>query len=137
HAVGDWGLFPTGTRRVVVASRDSVPSSPPAEASSDPQAGVTAAAVDSDRDALPAAAVSPQGPEVTTASAHGAEAERIPLRVLVGDAVDGFRAESRHFCPSNTALNQLNMGVVGDLGTGKTQLVKSLVYQIARGAHNN
>lgn len=30
----------------------------------------------------------------------------------------------------NTALNQLNIGVVGDLGTGKTQLVKSLLAQI-------
>jgi hypothetical protein len=28
-------------------------------------------------------------------------------------------------------LNQLNMGVVGDLGTGKTQLLKSLIMQIS------
>jgi DNA phosphorothioation-dependent restriction protein DptH len=34
------------------------------------------------------------------------------------------------FWPSNTALSQMNIGVVGTLGTGKTELVKSLVYQI-------
>lgn len=34
------------------------------------------------------------------------------------------------FWPSNTALNQLNIGVVGDLGTGKTQLVKALIWQL-------
>ncbi|MGD8214808.1 hypothetical protein [Aestuariimicrobium sp. Y1814] len=32
--------------------------------------------------------------------------------------------------PSNTALTQLNIGVVGDLGTGKTQLLKSLLYNL-------
>lgn len=35
------------------------------------------------------------------------------------------------FNPSNTNLNQLNIGIVGDLGTGKTQLIKSLIYQIS------
>lgn len=34
------------------------------------------------------------------------------------------------FWPSNTALNQMNMGIVGDLGTGKTQLMLSLIYQL-------
>lgn len=36
--------------------------------------------------------------------------------------------------PSNTRLNQMNIGVAGDLGTGKTQLVKALVYQMRREA---
>ena len=31
----------------------------------------------------------------------------------------------------------MNMGVVGDLGTGKTQLLQSLVYQIAKGGVGN
>lgn len=34
--------------------------------------------------------------------------------------------------PRDTRINQLNMGVVGDLGTGKTQFLKSLVYQMTR-----
>jgi DNA phosphorothioation-dependent restriction protein DptH len=34
------------------------------------------------------------------------------------------------FFPGNTELNQLNVGIVGDLGTGKTQLIQSLLYQL-------
>ena len=45
------------------------------------------------------------------------------------DAVGGQKA-SADFWPSNTALNQLNMGVLGDLGTGKTQFLKALIYQL-------
>src|SRR3546814_15283784 len=33
--------------------------------------------------------------------------------------------------------NQLNIGVVGDLGTGKTQLLKSLIAQIASSGAEN
>ncbi|HEX8362585.1 MAG TPA: hypothetical protein VF613_20865, partial [Longimicrobium sp.] len=59
------------------------------------------------------------------------------VRVLVGSTVDDFSSEPKFLRPNLTALNQLNMGVVGDLGTGKTQLVKSLVYQISRAAALN
>ncbi len=59
------------------------------------------------------------------------------VEVLVGETVDGFRPETRRINLSDTRLNQLNIGVVGDLGTGKTQLLKSLVYQIARGSDDN
>lgn len=38
------------------------------------------------------------------------------------------------FWPSNTALNQMNVGIVGDLGTGKTQLMLSMVYQLRQSA---
>src|SRR5690606_27958368 len=38
---------------------------------------------------------------------------------------------------SDTRLNQLNIGVVGDLGTGKTQLLKSLIMQIASSSAAN
>ncbi len=55
----------------------------------------------------------------------------------VGNTIDGFKKEPRSFWPSNTALNQLNIGVVGDLGTGKTQLLKALIYRLAHTAHNN
>lgn len=40
------------------------------------------------------------------------------------------------FWPSNTALNQMNMGIVGDLGTGKTQLMLSLIYQLRMSAES-
>lgn len=38
---------------------------------------------------------------------------------------------------SDTRLNHLNIGVVGDLGTGKTQLLKSLIFQIATARREN
>lgn len=52
------------------------------------------------------------------------------INLLIGDTVDGFDVKTRHLNLSDTNLNQLNIGVVGDLGTGKTQLLKSLVAQI-------
>ena len=57
--------------------------------------------------------------------------------VRVGRSVDGLRSEERIYLPSVTDLNQLNIGVVGDLGTGKTQLVKSIVCQIRNAALAN
>ena len=54
------------------------------------------------------------------------------IDVLVGSTVDGFRTEVKRLNLSDTNLNQLNIGVVGDLGTGKTQLLKSLVFQITQ-----
>jgi hypothetical protein len=59
------------------------------------------------------------------------------IEVLIGETVDGFRPETRRVNLSDTRLNQLNVGVVGDLGTGKTQLLKSLVYQIAKSGPKN
>ncbi len=52
------------------------------------------------------------------------------IELLIGDPLDAFRPETRKLSLSDTNLNQLNIGVVGDLGTGKTQLLKSLIYQI-------
>lgn len=45
--------------------------------------------------------------------------------------------DKRSLCLSDTNLNHLNIGVVGDLGTGKTQLLKSLIYQISKSSDNN
>lgn len=55
------------------------------------------------------------------------------IRFKVGDIL-GPVPTPVDFWPSNTRLNQLNVGVVGDLGTGKTQLLKSLVYQLRKNA---
>ncbi|MBR0804332.1 ATP-binding protein [Bradyrhizobium japonicum] len=41
------------------------------------------------------------------------------------------------FWPSNTELTHLNVGILGDLGTGKTQLVKGLIYRLSRSAQTN
>lgn len=59
------------------------------------------------------------------------------LVIRVGETIDGFESQLRKLNLGDTALNQMNMGVVGDLGTGKTQLLQSLVYQIAKGKVGN
>ncbi|TWI62561.1 hypothetical protein IP91_04082 [Pseudoduganella lurida] len=59
------------------------------------------------------------------------------VRLSVGKTVDGFEARHLSLNISDTRLNQLNIGVVGDLGTGKTQLLKSLIFQIARARDEN
>jgi DNA phosphorothioation-dependent restriction protein DptH len=56
------------------------------------------------------------------------------VRFEIGKMIDGVGAHGIDFWPSNTALNQMNVGVVGDLGTGKTQFLKSVVYQLRKGA---
>ncbi|WP_238569185.1 hypothetical protein [Pseudomonas aeruginosa] len=55
----------------------------------------------------------------------------------VGKTVDGFEPRSLSLNISDTRLNQLNIGVVGDLGTGKTQFLKSLILQISRAREAN
>lgn len=52
------------------------------------------------------------------------------IKFKVGDTLNGFSKYDRYFWPSNTNLNQINIGIVGDLGTGKTQLTKALIYQM-------
>lgn len=59
------------------------------------------------------------------------------VNLAVGKTVDGFEPRAVTLNISDTRLNQLNMGVVGDLGTGKTQLLKSLIYQISSASAHN
>jgi DNA phosphorothioation-dependent restriction protein DptH len=59
------------------------------------------------------------------------------VRFSVGQTINGFTAAHRDFWPSNTKLTHLNTGIVGDLGTGKTQLIKALIYQIVAHPENN
>jgi hypothetical protein len=59
------------------------------------------------------------------------------VAVLVGHALHDLKSRPRYLNISDTKLNQLNVGVVGDLGTGKTQLIKSLIYQVAGSARRN
>ena len=55
----------------------------------------------------------------------------------VGRTIDDFKQRELSLNISDTRLNQLNMGVVGDLGTGKTQLLKSLITQISGSGGSN
>jgi DNA phosphorothioation-dependent restriction protein DptH len=52
------------------------------------------------------------------------------LRFCVGEVSETFNKKDVFFFPANTQLNQLNVGIVGDLGTGKTQLIQALIYQL-------
>jgi DNA phosphorothioation-dependent restriction protein DptH len=55
----------------------------------------------------------------------------------VGEQKGAIKSVTNYFHPSNTNLNQLNIGVVGDLGTGKTQLIKALIYNISKDEAKN
>ena len=52
------------------------------------------------------------------------------VRFPVGRVLNSIGEKEAVFWPGNTALNQMNIGVVGDLGTGKTQLLKALITQL-------
>ena len=55
----------------------------------------------------------------------------------IGRSIDAIAKKEFVFQPSNTALSQLNVGIVGNLGTGKTQLIQALLYRLARSAPAN
>lgn len=59
------------------------------------------------------------------------------VRFPVGDSLGAGARQTFCLHPSNTKLNQLNIGIVGDLGTGKTQLTKALIYQFTRAGVDN
>ncbi len=70
--------------------------------------------------------------EIVVQTVEGIQADGV--RFEIGKTIDGVGAHGVDFWPSNTSLNQMNVGVVGDLGTGKTQFLKSVVYQLRKGA---
>jgi DNA phosphorothioation-dependent restriction protein DptH len=60
------------------------------------------------------------------------------IKFPVGHSIEPFRRDAvYYFHPSNTALTQLNVGIVGDLGTGKTQLTQSLIHNICGSSASN
>jgi DNA phosphorothioation-dependent restriction protein DptH len=125
----DWSLLPKegapiGVEKVVVGTAPEIepPAFSPAETTSlEPTVATIIAA--------------PASGERSLLSSDGVTGEGIDL--TVGHTIDGFQSELRRLNLSDTNLNQLNIGVVGDLGTGKTQLLKSLVYQTVSDAKRN
>lgn len=77
------------------------------------------------------AASTSAGGALSTDDASEGALPRHGVVLELGSTVDGFSTTMRHVDLSDTRLNQLNIGVVGDLGTGKTQFLKSLVYQMS------
>jgi DNA phosphorothioation-dependent restriction protein DptH len=54
------------------------------------------------------------------------------VKVQVGNLLNSLNNAPVSFWPANTALNQMNVGVVGDLGTGKTQFLKGLIHGLRK-----
>jgi hypothetical protein len=52
------------------------------------------------------------------------------VRAVIGDLTGTIAPSQADFWPGNTALTQMNFGVVGNLGTGKTQFLLSLICQL-------
>ena len=85
------------------------------------------------------------GPADPSSGQHLAPIEEVEMKLgspsgvhfKIGETLDGFKKEPRFFNPSDTRLNQLNIGVVGDLGTGKTQLLKAMIWRLSGAAKNN
>ena len=59
------------------------------------------------------------------------------ILLLVGKSLNLTEKKEYYFTPSNTELNQLNIGIVGDLGTGKTQFLKNFIYKISMSKTEN
>lgn len=76
----------------------------------------------------PVTEVVPQTQTATEPSREGIRGEGV--KFPVGRVLNSIGDKEAVFWPSNTALNQMNVGVVGDLGTGKTQLLKALITQL-------
>jgi len=59
------------------------------------------------------------------------------IKFRIGESLDRYGSKDAYFSPGNTALTNINVGVVGDLGTGKTQLLKSMIYQLSSKPEDN
>lgn len=59
------------------------------------------------------------------------------VRFVVGKTTRSLKPRLVEFQPSNTDLSHLNVGVVGDMGTGKTQLTKYLITRMALASAQN
>jgi hypothetical protein len=148
HArLGDWDLMPKKTTRQAAAEAAPTPTEAiagEAPAEVEPAASVPPAdRAQLDTDAPAATGATPVSPPELPAEGPGG-GDNDPLSVegagvvlQVGRTVDGFKPRDLTLNISDTRLNQLNMGVVGDLGTGKTQLLKSLICQIAGSGEQN
>ncbi|MBL9149844.1 MAG: hypothetical protein JNM94_14225 [Phycisphaerae bacterium] len=126
NVVGDWQLSAQARPPAASHQPDPAPPSPPpaptARAAPVPAAG-------SSKELAPPQAI-PSKPAPTSDSPPAAVGYGV--RFAVGNTVATIEPHDRFFHPSNTALNQMNIGIVGDLGVGKTQLVQALIYQLRR-----
>lgn len=128
--IGDWGMLPAARPRVetVVAAVQPLPTA------IDTVASQPVAATE-ETTAEPVRVDAPADDHIETAGRPSESGGGVILSI--GTTVDGFQKRALTLNLSDTRLNQLNIGVVGDLGTGKTQLLKSLIAQISQSADAN
>jgi DNA phosphorothioation-dependent restriction protein DptH len=145
--LGDWDVTPKANRLPASRSQTAEPARPtPIPGDHPREPSQTLGAMPNFVGSPPASTVgvdagnagADQQP-VGCGSEFDANAESAPRGVVleVGQTVQRFETSTVRLNISDTRLNQLNIGVVGDLGTGKTQLLKSLILQIARSADSN
>jgi DNA phosphorothioation-dependent restriction protein DptH len=151
--LGSWSLYPHPATRPAVSPTNIASQDAPGTQGPSPTVVAPSGVGEPDSAPHPAAAAGVPSPEPEPAPAvagNREEGRSTPLppkveepaqvgeiEVHVGETVDGFRNENRYFLPSDTRLNQLNVGVVGDLGTGKTQLLKAMILQLAESQSRN
>lgn len=131
-SIGDWGFMPVDRSSAPVPSISSVredsagyePIVHPAPPCGDP--------VSDEGEPTSGPEVSSSFEDLEVGPVHDGG-----LTLRVGATIDAFQTRVCHLNLGDTSLNQLNMGVVGDLGTGKTQLLQSIIYQIAAGTKSN
>jgi hypothetical protein len=126
NALGNWDLNPTST----LSSEQSVAPAPAAK--------IVEIEPPDDGGAEETELSEPiENHPVATSEKPPIESSLTGMELLVGTRVDAFEENPELLNLSDTNLNQLNIGVVGDLGTGKTQFLKSLVYQISQSKVEN
>lgn len=114
NKVGDWSLKPEYTEEAVIKIGDGSNSHP-----TNPEPVV---------EPFPEQIIAPT-PEIVIEPEPQVDSSQ-GVKFVVGETINQFSSENLSFFPSNTNLNHLNVGIVGDLGTGKTQLIKALIKQL-------
>lgn len=137
--VGDWRLMPTTVATQSITTPVPTGAEQVRHDAGDEHAAATVVPPD-DAPASGDAATALASAGMLDSLAQSEDADRpdsTGIRLSIGATVDGFEPRAVALNASDTRLNQLNLGVVGDLGTGKTQLLKSLIYQISTSAEQN
>ncbi|KAB2900825.1 MAG: ATP-binding protein [Dokdonella sp.] len=127
--VGDWRLLPPPADASGSAAENTAPADPPGTGLGDEASDAAQFS------AAGTSGIQPAGHLSTPTAADDGGSAGIVLSV--GRSVDGFEPRPLTLNLSDTRLNHLNIGVVGDLGTGKTQLLKSLIFQVATASEGN
>ena len=121
--IGDWQLLPN-FKKSIVKPEKSIDAQPKRD---------TTQSIINDLETSVLKGSSTENLQLTPKSTS----ERTGVVITLGDTSDGFEPRALDINISDTRLNNLNIGVVGDLGTGKTQLLKSIIFQIAESTAQN